>query len=114
MRKSILGQLIGRIILPLLAILNAADTLLSFYLFRIYGIDIERNPVIAYILRLDESMILFLGLKLGGSVFILAYWIAAKKIRAWIHILATFGVAVYLVYFGRELTTILHLLSIQN
>lgn len=114
MRQSILGHLIGRIILPLLAVLNAADTVLSYYLFRIYGIGISKNLVTSYVLSLDESAFLFLGLKLGGSVFILAYWITTRKIRAWLHVLGTFGVAVYLMYFGRELTTILHLLSIQN
>lgn len=114
MKSSLIGQLFARITLPLLAVLNAADTVLSYYLFQIYGIDIERNPVIAYVLSLDESAFLFLGLKLGGSVFILAYWITAKKIRAWIHVLGIIGLAVYLSYFGRELTTILHLLSIQN
>jgi hypothetical protein len=114
LRQSPIGNLIVRITLPLLAALNATDALLSFHLFRIYGIGIERNPVIAYLLNLDDSMFLFLGLKLGGSVFLLAYWLTAKKIRAWIHILTTFGVAVYLIYFGRELPTIVKMLSIQN
>jgi hypothetical protein len=70
--------------------------------------------VIAYLLSLDESAFLFLGLKLGGSAFLLGYWLTAKSIRAWVHVLTAIGVAVYLIYFVRELPTIIRVLSIQN
>lgn len=114
MRQGLIVNLIAQITLPLLAALNTVDTVISFYLFKLYGIEIEQNPVIVYVLNLDKSASLFLGLKLCGSVFILVYWLTAKKIRTWIHVLGTVGVAIYLVYFGRELTTIIHLLSSQN
>jgi hypothetical protein len=113
-KQSQLGKLIAQITLPLLAVLNTVDAALSFYLFRIYGIGIERNPVINAVLKYDNTAFLLLALKLSGSVLVLAYWLTAKEIKPLIHILGTIGVAVYLTYFGNDLTTIIHLLSIQN
>ncbi len=48
-------------VLPILAALNAFDTILSFILFRIFGIDIELNSLISTMLNIDSSAVLFLG-----------------------------------------------------
>jgi len=114
LQQSQLGKLVGQMILPLLAVLNTVDAALSFYFFRMFGIGMERNPFYNEVLKYDHTALLLLAFKLSGSVFILAYWLTAKEIKPWIHILGTLGVAVYLTYFGSDLTTIIHLLNIQN
>ena len=114
MQQSQLGKLLAQITLPLLAVLSTLDAALSFYFYRIYGVGVERNPIVNAVLNYDNSAFLLLTLKLSGSAFVLAYWLTAKKIKPLIHILGTLGVAVYLTYFGSELTTIIYLLNIRN
>ncbi len=87
MKQSRLGRLLAQIILPLLVVLNTVDAVLSFYLFRIYELGLERNPVIKAVLKYDNTAFLLLALKLTGSVFLLAYWMTAKEIKPLIHIL---------------------------
>jgi len=66
-------------VLPLLALLNTVDTILTYYFFQRYGLDIERNPLINALLDIDHTAILFLVLKLSGSILILYYWVKVKK-----------------------------------
>ncbi|MBU2645266.1 hypothetical protein KKI24_11195 [bacterium] len=112
--QSRIGHVVGQSILPLLAFLNAADAVLSTYLLRIYGIEIDRNPVIAAVLSFDNTANVYIVLKLAGSALILIYWITAKKIRPLIHIVGTIVLAGYIIYFGRELSTIIQFLSSRN
>ncbi len=107
-------HIISRSILPLLVVLNAVDAILLYYLFKEYGVDVERNHLITALLNFDNSAVLFLVLKLIGSALILYYWIKAEKVRPWIHVLGTIGVAVYLVYFGSELDDILQILYFKT
>ncbi len=86
-------------IIPILAALNAFEAILSFCLFRIFGIDIELNPLISMMLNLDNSLVLFLGLKLGFSAVLVYYWKTAKGIRKGISLLALFGVVLYSAFF---------------
>ncbi len=66
-------------ILPILATLNAFDAILSFALFKIFGIDIELNPLVSTVLHLDSSAALFLGLKLGFSAALVYYWLIINE-----------------------------------
>ena len=81
--------------LPLLAILNTADTLLSFWIFRIFGIDEELNPVIKVVLAADNSAILFLILKIGLSLVLFAYWKMASNIKTGVSVMSMLGAVVY-------------------
>lgn len=87
--------------LHLLAVLNIADAFFSFWIFKSFGRDEELNPVISAILALDESALLFLTLKIGLSLVLIAYWKMAANIRTGISVLAMVGVIVYcLVFFS--------------
>lgn len=109
---SSMGQRVGKLSFPFLASLNAADALLSYYLFQRYGLDVEQNPLIRWVLQTDGSVLLFLVLKLGASAILMAYWALANRPRFVIQFSAAGGVVVYLIYFFKELPMIFRVLNV--
>ncbi len=96
-------------ILPLLAILNAGDAILSFMLFQSFGVEIEKNPLILALLRVDTSAWSFLMIKLAFSIFLVWYWKTAIRVRRGINVLAFLGVVVYSTYFAVEIGSMISL-----
>lgn len=93
--------------LPVLAALNIVDALFSFWIFKLFGIDEELNPVVSAILQLDGSALLFLSLKIGLSLFLVTYWWMAANVRMGISSLAMIGAVAYGLCFSNGILTIL-------
>ena len=93
---------------PLLAILNLIDAFSSFSFFRLFGFDIERNPLISAILKLDDSAVLFLSLKLTLSLILILYWKSRMRIHLDHSILGFIGVFIYLAMFAEGFLVVLN------
>lgn len=85
-----------RFALPTLAVLNMVDALVSYFLFRQFGVGIEGNPLInGLITSYGLSQGMFLVVKLLLSGLMVAYWYRTDDIPKTITTLTIFGIFIY-------------------